>query len=80
MFGPFLSELFPTRVRASGQGLGYNSGRLLGALAPYTIGVLAAAPRVGIASALAVTSAFYLGAAALIFAFPDTSRVPLETV
>jgi MFS family permease len=78
MFGPFLSELFPTSARASGQGLGYNSGRLLGALAPYTIGVLAAAPRIGIASALVVTSAFYLAAAALIFAFPDTSRIALE--
>jgi MFS family permease len=77
MIGPFLSELFPTSVRASGQGLGYNSGRLLGALAPYVIGVLAGLPRVGIASALAVTSGFYLAAAGLVFAFPDTSRRPL---
>jgi len=77
MMAPFLSELFPTAVRASGQGLGYNSGRLLGALAPYVIGMLASLPRVGIASALGVTSAFYLAAAALVFAFPDTSRLPL---
>jgi len=33
---------------------------------------------VGIASALAVTSAFYLAAAALVFAFPDRSRMALE--
>jgi MFS family permease len=78
MMGPFLAELFPTSARASGQGLGYNSGRLLGALAPYVIGVLATLPRVGIVSALGVTSAFYLAAAALVFAFPDTSRRPLE--
>ncbi len=78
MMGPFLSELFPTAARASGQGLGYNSGRLFGALAPYVIGVLAALPRVGIVSALVMTSAFYLGAAALIFAFPDTSRMELR--
>ena len=78
MMGPFLAELFPTAARASGQGLGYNSGRLLGALAPYVIGVLAMLPRVGIVSALGVTSAFYLAAAALVFAFPDTSRRPLE--
>ena len=77
MMGPFLSELFPTAVRASGQGLGYNSGRLFGALAPYVIGVLATLPRVGIVAALAVTSAFYLAAAALIFAFPDRSRIEL---
>src|SRR4029078_10045588 len=46
MLAPFLSELFPTSVRASGQGLGYNSGRLLGALAPYVIGVLATIPAI----------------------------------
>jgi MFS family permease len=78
MFAPFLAELFPTAARATGQGLGYNSGRLLGALAPYVIGMLATLPRVGIASALAVTSAFYLAAAALVFAFPDRSRMALE--
>ena len=78
MLAPFFSELFPTSVRASGQGLGYNSGRLMGALAPYVIGVLATLPSVGIASALGVTSAFYLAAAALIFAFPDRSRAPLD--
>ncbi len=77
MMGPFLSELFPTAVRASGQGLGYNSGRLFGALAPYVIGVLATMPRIGIVAAPAVTSAFYLGAAALMVAFPDRSREPL---
>jgi MFS family permease len=77
MISPFLSEMFPTAARASGQGLGYNSGRLLGALAPFVIGWLATLPRVGLASALGVTSAFYLAAAALVFAFPDTSRQPL---
>jgi MFS family permease len=77
MIGPFLSELFPTAVRASGQGLGYNSGRLLGALAPYVIGALAALQGIGIASALLVTSAFYVAAAALVFAFPDTSGIIL---
>src|SRR4051812_34142319 len=78
MIGPFLSELFPTAVRASGQGLGYNSGRLLGALAPYVIGALAAVQGIGIASALLLTSAFYLAASALVFAFPDTSGKVLE--
>jgi MFS family permease len=74
---PLMSELFPTAVRASGQGLGYNSGRLLGALAPYVIGVLAAVPHVGIVSALSLTSMFYLAAAAVVFALPDQSRAAL---
>jgi MFS family permease len=75
---PLMSELFPTAVRASGQGLGYNSGRLFGALSPYVIGVLATVPHVGIASALSLTSAFYLAAAAVVFALPDQSRAALN--
>jgi hypothetical protein len=78
MLGPLLSELFPTSVRASGQGLGYNSGRLAGAAAPYIMGVLATVPNVGLIAALGLTSAFYVGAAALVFAFPDSSKAPLE--
>jgi MFS family permease len=78
MFGALLAELFPTAVRATGQGLSYNAGRGLGALAPYTIGVLATIPAIGIGSALAVTSAFFLAAAVLIGFFPDMSGKPLE--
>jgi MFS family permease len=78
MFGAFLAELFPVAARATGQGLTYNTGRGLGALAPYTIGYLATLPRVGIGSALGVTSAFFLAAAAMIFLFPDTSGQRLE--
>jgi MFS family permease len=78
MFGALLAELFPTSVRATGQGLSYNAGRGLGALAPYTIGALATIPNIGIGSALAVTSAFFLAAAVLIGFLPDTSGRPLE--
>ncbi|MGH7471099.1 MAG: MFS transporter [Longimicrobiales bacterium] len=78
MFGALLAELFPTAVRATGQGLSYNAGRGMGALAPYTIGALATIPNIGIGSALAVTSAFFLTGAVLIFALPDTSGQPLE--
>ncbi|HYT93690.1 MAG TPA: MFS transporter, partial [Gemmataceae bacterium] len=66
LFGALLAELFPTRVRATGQGLTYNCGRALGALAPFTIGALAR--EVGIGSALALTSAFFvLGAILILF-------------
>jgi MFS family permease len=77
MFGSFLAELFPTAARATGQGLTYNLGRGMGALAPYTIGYVATLPNVGIGSALALTSAFFVGGACLILAFPDTSRARL---
>lgn len=78
LFGSFLAELFPTSVRGSGQGLTYNLGRGLGALAPYTIGYLATLPRVGIGSALALTSAFFLAGAGLIMFFPEKSGAELE--
>ena len=40
--GPFLTENFPTRVRGSGQGFAYNSGRGVAALNPFFVGVLSA--------------------------------------
>lgn len=78
MFGSFVAELFPTAVRATGQGTSYNAGRMAGALAPYTIGALATVPGIGIGLAFAATSAFFLLAAALIFTLPDRSGQPLE--
>lgn len=36
--GPFLTELFPTRIRGSGQGFCYNVGRAIGAAFPFLIG------------------------------------------
>lgn len=38
--GAFLTELFPTRVRGSGQGFCYNVGRAVGALFPFLIGLV----------------------------------------
>ncbi|MFP8981358.1 MFS transporter, partial [Pseudomonas aeruginosa] len=38
--GSFLTELFPTRIRGSGQGFCYNAGRAIAALFPMLIGML----------------------------------------
>ena len=73
VFGSFLGELFPTAARATGQGLAYNAGRGLGALAPFTIGAIATMPQFGIGTAIALTSAFFLAGAALMYTLPDTS-------
>ena len=78
MFGGFISELFPTAVRATGQGTSYNLGRLAGAAAPYTIGAIAMLPGIGIGLAMATTSAFFLAAALIILALPDRSGQQLE--
>jgi len=76
VFGAMLSELFPTRVRGTAQGLVYNIGRAFSALAPYTIGVLA--DHYGVGSALAVTSAFFLAGAGLIYFLPETRGERLQ--
>ena len=78
MFGSFISELFPTSVRATGQGTSFSIGRLIGGLAPFVIGYLGALPGVGIGLALGVTSGFFLLAALLVFTLPDRSGQPLE--
>src|ERR1700730_6281150 len=40
--GPFLTELFPTRVRGSGQGFAYNFGRGIASINPSFVGLLSA--------------------------------------
>ncbi|MQA06816.1 MAG: MFS transporter [Streptosporangiales bacterium] len=49
--GAYLAELFPTHVRASGQGFAYNVGRGVAGFGPLTIGVLAAG--IGFGAAIA---------------------------
>lgn len=75
VFGVMLAELFPTHVRGTAQGLTYNIGRAFSALAPFTIGALADTH--GIGSALALTSAFFLLGAGLIFLLPETRGTDL---
>ena len=45
--GPFLTELFPTRVRGSGQGFAYNFGRGVAAINPFLVGLLSAQMSLG---------------------------------
>ncbi|MEK7407912.1 MAG: MFS transporter [Acidobacteriota bacterium] len=78
LFGAMLAELFPTAVRGAGQGLTYNAGRALSALAPYLVG--AVADRRGLGAALALNSGFFLLGAMLIFTLPETRRTRLEQV
>jgi hypothetical protein len=40
--GPILTELFPNRMRGSGQGFAYNFGRGIAALNPWLVGLLSA--------------------------------------
>lgn len=70
VFGAMLAELFPSSIRATAQGICYNAGRAVSALAPFTIGALADAYGLGIA--LAFTSAFFLAGAFLVLLLPET--------
>ncbi len=78
LFGAMLAELYPTAVRGSGQGFTYNFGRCLAAAAPYLVGAIA--DRSGFGAGLALSSGFFLLAAALSFTLPETRRTRLEEV
>ncbi len=75
-FGTITAEIFPTRIRASAQGFTYNIGRGLSALAPFTIGALARSH--GLAFAFYLTAGFFLLAALVAFALPETKGKTLE--
>ncbi len=47
--GPFFTEMFPTRLRGSGQGFAYNFGRGVGTLFPTLVGILAEQMSLGLA-------------------------------
>jgi MFS family permease len=69
-FGSYLSELFPTRVRATGGGFCYNVGRGLGALFPGIIGFLAAS--IGLGGAVAFGVFGYVIAIIALAFLPET--------
>jgi MFS family permease len=69
--GAFLTELYPTRLRGSGQGFCYNFGRGIGALFPFLVGALSTTTTLANAIAVfavAAYSVFFLAA----FALPET--------
>jgi len=57
--GPFLTEIYPTAVRGSGQGFCYNFGRGIGALFPALVGYLS--QLMSLANAMAVFAALAYG-------------------
>src|SRR5262249_12822766 len=58
--GAFLSELFPSRVRGSGQGFCYNVGRALGSFCPSLVGILSQSMPLGIAIGYLAGGAYLL--------------------
>ena len=70
------AELFPTHLRATAQGLTYNAGRALSALAPVAVGALAVSR--GLGWAFLITSVAFAVAAVLWIWIPETKGKKLE--
>ena len=69
--GAFLTELFPTRLRGSGQGFSYNFGRGIGALFPFLVGWLSSSTSLANAIAIFAVAAYCVFFVAA-FALPET--------
>jgi MFS family permease len=76
-FPLYFPELFPTRARATGQGLSYNFGRIFAALGALTQGHLVAAFDGSYARAGAIVTLIYLAGMVLIWFAPETKGNPL---
>ncbi len=75
--GAFLTELYPSRVRGSGQGFSYNFGRAIGALFPTLVGFMSANMNLGTAIGIFAGIAYLV----VIFAvsmLPETRGKQLE--
>jgi MFS family permease len=75
--GPFLTELYPTRMRGSGQGFCYNFGRGMGALFPTLVGLFS--KHFGLANAIAMFAVFAYALLLLsVTALPETRGAELD--
>ena len=75
--GAFLSELFPSRVRGSGQGFTYSMGRAIGGFCPLIIGRMSSHIPLG-DSIGAFTAAAYALVIVTALALPETRGKVLE--
>ncbi|MDT0467657.1 MFS transporter [Streptomyces gibsoniae] len=69
-FGSYLSELYPSAVRGTGQGFTYNTGRAVGAVFPALVGFLA--DSWGVGGALVFGAVGYGLAALALLGLPET--------
>jgi MFS family permease len=76
-FPLYFPELFPTRVRATGQGICYNSGRIFAAAGALTQGQLVGYFNGSYARAGAMIVLVYILGMALIWFAPETKGKPL---
>jgi SHS family sialic acid transporter-like MFS transporter len=74
----YLPELFPTRIRATGQGVAFNFGRIFAGIGTLVLtGQMAQRFQADLASSLATTSLIYAVGLVLIWFAPETKGQPL---
>ena len=71
-FGAVIAELYPTTVRATAAGVGYNVGRIASAAAPFVVGSVAGTQGFGVA--FSITGAAFLMAAVMWVGIPNTAN------
>ena len=76
--GAFLTELFPTRMRGSGQGFCYSMGRAIGSLFPFAIGAVGQTLPLGHAIGLFAAGAYGIMVLAAL-TLPETRGKRLES-
>lgn len=75
-FGALTAEIYPTAVRATAQGITYNTGRIVSAAAPFVVGSLA--QRRGFGFSFILIAAAFLVAAVFWIGIPETKGKALE--
>jgi MFS family permease len=70
LFGSYIGELFPTRIRTTGAGFCFNVGRGVSAFAPFGLAALASV--IGLSGGLLVCAVFFAAAGLLTFLLPRT--------
>jgi MFS family permease len=75
-FAVYLPELFPTRIRATGQGFCWNTGRAFTAVGPLVSGALVGVFDSVPMAAVAVSTSYLIGLVAIWFG-PETRGLPL---
>jgi MFS family permease len=73
----YLPELFPTKIRATGQGFGYNFGRALAAVGVLQLPTIMRELGVGWAQACTALALVYIVGMVLIWFAPETKGKPL---
>ena len=73
----YLPELFPTRVRATGQGIAFNAGRVFAAVAAVQMGTLMGMFGGSYAKSGAIITLIYIVGMIVIWFAPETKGCPL---